>query len=90
MTSLPKPSSTTGYVDVSILTGGELSVPRNMVHKDGPEDENICPSYSFLIENKTLGKKALFDLGVYKVFYRQGRVLKVGFGCIYTCNRSIV
>jgi hypothetical protein len=68
MTSLPKPSSTTGYVDVSILTGGELSVPRNMVHKDGPEDENICPSYSFLIENKTLGKKVLFDLGVYKVF----------------------
>ena len=67
MTSLPKPPSATAYVDVSIITGGELSVPSNLVHKDGPEDENVCPSYAFLIEHKTLGKKVFFDLGIYKV-----------------------
>jgi hypothetical protein len=86
MTSLLEPLSTTAYVDISILTSGELSIPRNLLHKDGLKDENVCPSYSFLIEHKTLGKKVFFDLGICKVFLLRGGLLRVGFGYVYTCN----
>jgi len=48
MTSPPKPLFTTAYVDVSILTTGKLSIPSNLLHKDGLKDENVCLSFPFL------------------------------------------
>jgi len=67
MASLPKSSSPSAYVDISIIEGGQLDVPKNLIEKDGSEGKNVVPSYAFLIEHKGLGKKVFFDLGLCKV-----------------------
>ncbi|KAL2850400.1 hypothetical protein BJX68DRAFT_255150 [Aspergillus pseudodeflectus] len=63
---LPEDMGTT--VDVSIIHAGRTTVPTAYV-VDKPisgHDVLDMPCYSFLIENKRLNKKVLFDLGIRK------------------------
>jgi hypothetical protein len=55
-------------VQVSILNGGTCSLRAEfIVHNPLPgHDVFTCPCYSFLIENKELGKRVLYDLGIIK------------------------
>jgi hypothetical protein len=65
--SLPKPSSQSAYVEVTIISAGSLDMPEYFINKDAPEDSITLPDYAFLIEHKGLGKKVFFDVGIAKV-----------------------
>ncbi|SRR6266702_1210967 len=67
-TSLPVFKGST--VRVSILNAGVLVSPSSMfVQPQIPGHDIIeAPIYSFLVENKRLGKKVLFDLGMMKTW----------------------
>jgi hypothetical protein len=63
---LPEDMGTT--VDVSIIHAGRTTVPTAYV-VDKPisgHDVLDMPCYSFLIENRRLNKRVLFDLGIRK------------------------
>ncbi|KAJ5355048.1 metallo-beta-lactamase superfamily protein [Penicillium cataractarum] len=55
-------------VDVSIIYGGRTTVPASYVVKTPIAGHVLLdmPCYSFLIENKRINKKVLFDLGLRK------------------------
>jgi hypothetical protein len=67
MNILPKPASSTAYVDVTLIPAGKLDIPDYTLHQNGTEKLLICPDYAFLIEHNALGKKVFFDLGIAKV-----------------------
>jgi hypothetical protein len=68
MSSLPKATSSTAYVDITLIETGTIDIPLWALHQDGPQDMTRIPVYCFLIEHGSLGKKVMFDLGVPKVF----------------------
>jgi hypothetical protein len=68
MSSLPKATSSTAYVDITLIETGTIDIPLWALHQDGPQDTIRIPVYCFLIEHGSLGKKVMFDLGVPKVF----------------------
>jgi hypothetical protein len=66
--SLPKSKGST--VRVSVLKAGVLVLPSSTLvqpYINGHETIE-APIYSFLVENETVGKKALFDLGMMKTW----------------------
>lgn len=67
---LTLPSSKGSTVDVSIINGGVLAIRADFVllNPVPGHDTFVAPCYSFLIENKKLGKKALYDLGFPKAW----------------------
>jgi hypothetical protein len=65
--TLPQPTSSSAYVDVTIIPSGFVSLPEYTLHKDGTDEIINLIDYAFLIEHERLGKKVLFDLGVAKV-----------------------
>jgi hypothetical protein len=66
MSSLPKASSASAYVDISLIPTGVLSLPDNFLHKNGdPEKIAVVPDYAFLIEHKASAKNFFFDLGIH-------------------------
>jgi len=67
MSGLPSASSSSAWVDVTIVSAGALNMPGHYILKDAPEDLITIPDYAFLIEHKTLGKKVFFDVGMAKV-----------------------
>lgn len=66
--NLTLPAFKGSTVAVSILNSGTFSIRADfLVHNPLPGHDAItCPCYSFLIENKKLGKKVLYDLGLIK------------------------
>jgi hypothetical protein len=66
--ALSLPASRGARVDVSVLNGGRIALPAAFViHKSVPgHDVFDAPCYSFLVENKKLGKMVLYDLGIMK------------------------
>ena len=68
MASLPEATSSTAYVDVTLIPAGSIGIPDKCFHENGTEDEIVIPDYAFLIEHKTLSKKIFFDVGLSKVF----------------------
>lgn len=68
--NLTLPASKGSTVEVSIINGGILAIKTDYVllNPIPGHDMLIAPCYSFLIENKKLGKKALFDLGFPKAW----------------------
>jgi hypothetical protein len=65
MASLPQG---TAYVDITLFPAGKLEIADYLLHKDGTDEKNVCPDYSFLIEHPS-GKKIFFDLGLHPVHY---------------------
>lgn len=65
--SLPKPSSDSAYVDVTIVLGGSLEMPEYFINKDGSKSNITLPDYAFIIQHKKLQKNILFDVGLEKV-----------------------
>jgi len=55
-------------VEVSILHGGRITLSAaHVIHNPIPgHDVYDIPCYSFLIENKKLDKRVLYDLGIMK------------------------
>ncbi|KAL3452560.1 metallo-beta-lactamase superfamily protein [Aspergillus insuetus] len=69
--SLDLPVPTGSTVDVSVILAGLVTYPASMVIKEPLPGNEILPGtpcYSFLIENKALNKKILFDLGLVKAW----------------------
>lgn len=64
------PASKGSTVEVSILNGGNLAISaEHVVFNPVPGHDLLStPTYSFLIENKKLGKKVLYDLGLMKAW----------------------
>jgi hypothetical protein len=66
---LPVPTGST--VDVSVILAGLVTYPASMVIKEPLPGHEILPGtpcYSFLIENRAMNKKILFDLGLVKAW----------------------
>jgi hypothetical protein len=70
LASLTLPTSKGSTVRVSLIHAGRTTVPTAfLVQKQIPGHDLIdIPCYSFLIENKQLGKKVLYDLGIMKAW----------------------
>jgi len=68
--SLTLPPFQGATVHVSLLHGGHTTVPTAYVFQDQiPGHDSLdIPCFSFLIENKILGKKILYDLGIMKAW----------------------
>ena len=68
--NLTLPVSKGSTVEVSILNGGTLSVRADFVIRNPVPGHDLlaAPCFSFLIENKKLGKKVLYDLGLVKAW----------------------
>jgi hypothetical protein len=68
--ALRLPASKGATVDVSVLNGGRIALPAAfLIHKPVPgHDLFDAPCYSFLVENKKLGKRVLYDLGIMKAW----------------------
>lgn len=64
------PTSNDSIVTVSLLHCGSMTVDTKFFfHKPIPgHDATTIPFFSFLIENKKLAKKVLFDLGLMKAW----------------------
>lgn len=64
---LPTSDST---VTVSLLHGGSMTIDARIIFQKPilGHDPAQIPFFSFLIENKRLGKKVLFDLGMMKAW----------------------
>lgn len=67
--TLPQASSSTAYVDITVIPAGNVVLPDYTLHENGTDEKITLPDYAFLIEHKALGKKAFFDLGVAKVAF---------------------
>jgi len=92
MSSLPKATSSTAYVDITLIETGTIDIPLWMLHQGGPEGMIRIPVYCFLIEHGSLGKKVMFDLGVPKVFRPSVTITYnlVGLECIpSSCVRYV-
>jgi len=68
--SLTLPTFKGSLVQVSILHGGYLHGSTRFFTETliPGHDSWVAPAHSFLIENKSQGKKVLFDLGVMKAW----------------------
>lgn len=62
------PTSNDSTVTVSLLHGGSMSIDAKFIIHNPIHDATDIPLFSFLIENKKLGKKVLFDLGIMKAW----------------------
>jgi len=64
------PPFTGSIVKVSLINGGFIEVPTRMFTETliPGHDSLPAPSHSFLVENETLGKKVLYDLGIMKAW----------------------
>ncbi|KAF8227383.1 hypothetical protein L208DRAFT_1405516 [Tricholoma matsutake] len=64
--TLPPPSATQAYCDVSALEAGLIHLPGMMYTSSitDPEVINLVPSLSFLLQHSTNNGKFVFDLGI--------------------------
>jgi len=67
MSSLPTPSSSSAYVEVSLFPAGRLGIPDYIFHAGGSKEIIDCPVWAFYIHHPGLGKKVMFDLGISNV-----------------------
>ena len=93
MTLLPTSNDST--VTVSLLHCGSMTVDTKFFfHKPVPgHDATTIPFFSLLIENKQLGKKVLFDLGLMKAWKEKlppqsGSILWNRMVSLLTCTYS--
>lgn len=62
---LPEPQPNQGYVEVSALEAGIITMPLMIVIQGaGPTDTSVVPSLAFSLRHKQSGEHLLFDLGV--------------------------
>ncbi|KAH7908591.1 beta-lactamase-like protein [Hygrophoropsis aurantiaca] len=63
--SLPLPSASQAYMDVSALEAGHLRVPFDFIVAGAdPSEFMYCPSLAFCLRHSEAGSKIVFDLGV--------------------------
>ncbi|KAK1234047.1 hypothetical protein PQX77_002755 [Marasmius sp. AFHP31] len=65
--SLPPPTPTQAYCDVSALEAGIIHLPtERFIHDGKPGEVVVAPSLSFLLRHAKTGHKFIFDLGLRK------------------------
>lgn len=73
--SVPTSSSTVTVRVIDTTTTIILGIGTMMKPNIPGHTHLVCPSYSFLIENPSSGRKVLFDLGVQKEWEKQAPVV---------------
>lgn len=75
-------------VKVSLMDGGIMGLPLEFLVQQPIRGHNMWdfPCHSFLVENVTLGKKVLFDLGLMKAWEEK---LPPSRECDITCRRKV-
>ncbi|KAJ7489548.1 Metallo-hydrolase/oxidoreductase [Mycena latifolia] len=63
--TLPSPEASQGYMDVSALEAGIITLPMALYIKGAPLTEvAVCPSIAFVLKHSGSGKQLAFDLGI--------------------------